>query len=56
MNQKDKDRIKDFDKKWKAKIRAREWRLANKEQGKKHASYRKEYLIDKEKEDEMSIL
>ena len=37
------ERIKDFDKKWKAKIRAREWRLANKELGRQHASYRKEY-------------
>ena len=56
MNQKDEERIKDFDKKWKAKIRAREWRLANKAQGKKHATYRREYLIDKEKEDALSSL
>ena len=50
------ERIKDFDKKWKAKVRAREWRLANKEKVKKYASYRKAYLIDKEKENEMSSL
>jgi len=56
MNQKDEERIKDFDKKWKAKIRAREWRLANKSKGKKHATYRREYLIDKEKEDALSSM
>jgi len=48
------ERIKDFPKEWKAKIRAREWRLANKEKVKKHAPYRKEYL--KDKENEMSSL
>ena len=45
-----KERIKDFDKKWKARIRTREWKLANKEKAKKHAKYRKAYLIAKEKE------
>ena len=43
MSQELKERIKNFDKKWKAKIIAREWRLANKERGRQHASYRKEY-------------
>ena len=56
MTQVEEERIKNFDKKWKAKVRAREWRLANKEQGKKHAKYRREYVIDKDKENEMSSL
>ena len=51
-----KERIKDFDKKWKARIRTREWKLANKEKAKKQQLYRKAYLIDKEKENEMSSL
>jgi hypothetical protein len=34
---------KDIERKWKAKIKAREWRLANKELGRQHAAYRKEY-------------
>ena len=56
MNIAEEDRIKHFSKAWKAKIRAREWRLANKAEGKKHATYRRDYLIEKEKEDEMPSL
>ena len=44
-----------MDKKWKAKIRAREWRLNNPEKAKKHAKYRKDYLEAKEKEDNENI-